>query len=149
MTRQKFNTLLMTALALLCGAQAVHAEDFNFTIPVRMSNIPPNVTSLNVMCYVVLLPPGAAAPTSQIALGSTSQRIAGGAFIGNLVVRVNAQPGKPASSATHYKCTGSFHGTDSGYNVGYFVNGGRSDRPFPLAPGSAFNLDSGYRPLPR
>lgn len=148
MNPQKRNLLLAAALLLFCVAQSARAEDFNITVPVRVSGVPPNVTTFSVRCFAVLLPPGAAAPTSQIGLGSVDQRITGGAFSGNLTARFNAVPGKLASSATHYQCTGQFHGTDRGFSVGYFVNGGERDRPFPLAVGAPFNLTTGWRPLP-
>lgn len=148
MNSQKRNLLLTATLLWCCFTPLVHAEDFNITVPVRISHVPPNITTFSVRCFAVVMPAGAAAPTSQIGLGQADQSITGGAFNGNLTVRFNAAPGKIPSSATHYQCTGQFQGTDRGFSVGYFVNGGESDRPFPRAAGTPFNLSTGWRPLP-
>jgi hypothetical protein len=148
MNAQKRRLLLVATLLVSCFAQAIRAEDFNITVPVNISRVPPNVTTFGVRCFAVVMPAGAAAPTEQIGFGAADQTLSGGAFSGNLVVRFNASPGKTPNSATHYKCSGQFQGTDRGFSVGYFVNGSDLDRPFPRAPGSSFNLNTGWRPLP-
>jgi hypothetical protein len=57
-------------------------------------------------------------------------------------------PGQDPATATHYQCTGSFVGTESGATVHYFAHVAGATQ-FPLAAGAPFRLDTGIVPIPR
>ena len=94
----------MLALALFVGAAAARAEDFNFTVPVQVANLPPNVEGLTVTCSA-LKPKrhdGSRPGRTWEDRGPASVRvtIAGGAYRGDVIVRVNAGPGQDPRAAT-------------------------------------------------
>jgi hypothetical protein len=149
------NTFVRTALAalLLSGASTVRAEDFNFTVPVQVSNLPPNVEELTIVC-AALTPVGvrgSATATNLETVGSAAVRvaIAGGAYRNDVAVRVNASPGKDPRAATHYRCEGTFKGHERGAVAFYFPGGRQQPPAFPLASGAPFSLSTGELPLPR
>jgi hypothetical protein len=130
------------ALALLLGAAAARAEDFNFKVPVQATNLPPSVEGLTVTCAA--LAPGDTG--SQVIGGDASVRVAvtGGAYRGDVVVRFNANPGKDPRLARKYRCVGAFDGHERGVAAVYFRGGSTDNQPFfPLAPGAPFSLTTG------
>ena len=144
---------LAFAFALLAGAAAVRAEDFNFTVPVQVSNLPPNVEELTIVCTALtpVAVRGSATATNFESVGSASVRvaIASGGFHSDVAVRVNASQGKDPRNATNYRCEGTFKGQERGA-VAYYFPGGKQQPPaFPLASGAPFSLSTGDLPLPR
>jgi zona occludens toxin (predicted ATPase) len=144
---------LALAFALLASAAAIRAEDFNFTVPVQVSNLPPNVEELTIVC-AALAPAatsGAANHVNFETVGYASVRvtIAGGAYRNDVAVRVNASPGKDPRMATQYRCEGTFKGRERGAVVYYFSGGKQQPPVFPLAPGAPFSLSTGELRLPR
>jgi hypothetical protein len=138
---------LALAAAFVAAAPA-SAEDFNITIPLQFSNLPPNVDGFLGGCWIY---------TNEPRLGGrsiggnnvTRVNIAGGAYRGDLVLRFNAAPGQDPAAATHYECVGHFVGTDRGATVHYFTTTFGPEVRFPLAAGAPFSLTTGVQPLPR
>jgi hypothetical protein len=133
----------ITAAAILAALAwsaplAAQASDFTITVPVNVSGIPSNVTSVSVACDI--MPEDYSDGTRQIAHGVASQPLSGGAFHGNVTVQANAAPGKDATLARYYHCRMSFLGSDRGRSVIYFLNGPSSPLVFPLAAGAPLNL---------
>jgi zona occludens toxin (predicted ATPase) len=129
------------AFALFLGASSARAEDFNFTVPVQASNLPPNVEGLTVVCAAL-----ARGDVGLGAIGGASVRVAvtGGAYRDDVVVRFNANPGKDPRLATRYQCVGAFDGHERGVAAVYFRGGSKYQQPvFPLAPGATFSLTTG------
>jgi hypothetical protein len=141
------------AAALLTVASATRAEDFNFTVPVQLTNLPLSVEGLTVACMTVketASAAGGAGPAggSEV-IGSASVRvpITGGAYRGDVIVRANAMQGKDPRTAEYYRCDGWFDGHERGAATHYF----EPQRPqvFPLSPGAPFTLDTGFVRLNR
>jgi hypothetical protein len=112
MTRARRARLVVLAGALgLAWPFAAAAEDFVLTVPVRVSQLLPGIRSGVVACVVG--PPaiaGTARPNSHpvdrigfgVATFPIDQRTRG--FTGPVTVVVDAEPGRDAGAATHYKC---------------------------------------------
>jgi hypothetical protein len=139
--------IVMAAWALLGAAQAAHAEDFNITIPLEISNLPPSIAGMLVFCSVMTGEPRLGGRY----MGNLTKRVemSGGGFRGNVTLNFNASAGQDPSLATHYECGGSFVGDERGATVHYFSESVSGSPRFPLAAGATFRLKTGIRPLPR
>jgi hypothetical protein len=128
------------AFAALAWSAPLPAQawDFTITVPVNVSGVPANVTMVGVSCDV--RPEDYGNGVNQIGHGVANARLTGGAFRGNIVVQINAAPGKDATLARWYECRMSFLGTDRGRDVTYFINGASSPLVFPLAAGAPLSL---------
>lgn len=143
MSKLKLSTLLIAGAVLSFLAQSANAEDFNITIPVEVSSLPPNIDGMLLACWVYTDAGG------NIGIGRARIEISGGAYRGSATLRFNASAGQDPATATKYECQGSFTGTESGSTVHYFASGGVTDTRFPLAAGAPFRLGTGQLPLPR
>lgn len=93
------------ALALALAPLAAHAEDFTFTVPVRLSNLPPEITAFQVNCGVNQ--PGTGSNFYGPRIGGTNsgeRPITGGAFSGDITLAFNASPTADPSRAGVYGC---------------------------------------------
>ena len=131
--------LAATALLALAAAPA-HAQawDFTITVPVNVSGVPANVTEISIACDV--RPEDYGDGRNQIAHGVQNQTLTGGAFHGNVIVHANAAAGRNASLGRWYQCRASFHGTERGIMVTYFLSGPTTPPIFPVAAGAPLNL---------
>lgn len=134
--------------AVLLAAVPASAEDFNITIPLQFSNLPPNIDGFLGGCWIYTNEPRLGG-RSIGANSSTRVNITGGAYRGDFVLHFNAAPGQDPSTATHYECTGHFVGTDRGATVHYFTTSLGPEVRFPLAAGAPFSLTTGVQALPR
>ncbi|MEO8055419.1 MAG: hypothetical protein ABI768_09700 [Acidobacteriota bacterium] len=139
---------LVPVLVLVLGSAAAYAEDFNFTVPVQASNLPPNVEGLTVSC-AALTPArfsnGQASVSETLVAAQVRVAITGGAYRGDVVVRATAPQGKDPRDAIKYRCEGWFDGHERGVQTVYFRT---PTLVFPLASGAPFSLSS-FGNLPR
>lgn len=140
----KHKILAVLTLASIClAANTVSAGQFTITVPVRVSSLPPNVDGMLLACLLYTNEPRLGG--RNIGVGRQRVNIAGGAYSGNATISFDVTPGQDPATATHYGCTGSFVGNESGATVHYFAGA----TEFPLAAGAPFRLDTGIVPIPR
>ena len=95
---------LATALAActLISAPPAFAGDFNFTVPVALTDLPPTILRGKVRCIANQVLPG-----EFVAVGegwSPEFAIVGGAFSGSVSVDVTASSGRDPAQANRYDC---------------------------------------------
>ena len=135
--------VLTAAVLFFVAAAPCTAADFTFTVPVQVSNLPPDSRNASVHCLVYRvgrLRPGASpAPDSSGAALMGTGTLAGGAFRGEVTVTVNANPGVDPATITDYSCGLSFVATQRGRDTqfAYWVTAVPST--LPLAPGAPFS----------
>lgn len=139
-------SLLLMMLFLPWVAPAVYAAQFNITVPIEFSNLPPNINRIQLHCRVMSGEPRLGG--RHIGLGMKTVNITGGAYRGNEVISFDVDPGQDPALVTHYECGGSFTGDERGATVHYYANLVGSVR-FPLTAGAPFRLNTGVLPLPR
>jgi len=113
------------ALAVLPLAGTGYAADFNFTIPVNVTNLPPSIEFVSACCYVSQRnEEGHLGGGFDISGGYCSVadrgRVVGGAFHGDISVGVTVRRGKDPATAASYNCYLRFQGAVGGRNVTYF-----------------------------
>jgi len=104
----------LLATAMLVEAGMASAEDFNFTVPIRLISFPRDVTQGEVWCWVgladmPLLHIGGFGPDRSgkvLGRGRSVFPIDGdsGGFSGNIAVRFSVDPGKNPADAAKYWC---------------------------------------------
>ncbi len=127
--------MALTALAFGVSGIAT-AEDFTFTVPVEITNLPPEINYGTAYCELIIREPGRGTRTA----GNVGRgfRISGGAYRGDVTVAVNAAPGVEPGSVTHYKCFLELTGTLRGTPVSYNFRDEGFTLPLPLAAGAPF-----------
>lgn len=97
--------LCAAALALAAFTPTpARAGEFNFTIPVELTNLPPAIQRGYVRCFVQQQT--STAPLLNIGEGRSPEfAITGGGFSGNVLVEVNATRGLNPAQANYYSCT--------------------------------------------
>jgi len=138
---------LCAAAALLAFTPAAYAEDFNITVPLDMSNLPPNIAGIMVSCAVITGEPRLGGRY----VGNLTKRVdvKGGAFRGNVTINFNATAGLDPALVTHYECSSSFVGDERGVTVHYFNDSFATSSRFPVTAGAPFRLKTGVLPIPR
>lgn len=89
--------------ALLCAAAPASAQDFTFTVPVRIENMR-HIESAQVNCSVVNQDASGVRRAVSLA-PSVAVPVSGGAFNGNITVPVNVSSGFTRADATHWGCS--------------------------------------------
>lgn len=81
----------------------VLAEDFEFSIPVKLSNLMPTVNDVLIQCQVM--------DEDEVIIGKGEMHISpvDGAYNENVMLKFNADPGMNPQAATNYKCTMRLH----------------------------------------
>jgi hypothetical protein len=101
------------ATATVQAAEAGSTADFVFTVPVDVSNLPPEVTHISVCCQVSaggrLVGPGGTC--------AARRAVSGRAYRGDFVVEYNANPGVDPATATNYNCNAWFHALVDGAQI--------------------------------
>jgi hypothetical protein len=139
---------LMTTLAMTLVAHTARAEDFNITVPLSFTSLPPNVDGALLACWIYTGEPGRGGRS--IGIGRKRVDISGGAYSGNTTLSFNVDPGQDPSLVTHYECVTSFVGNESAATVHYFTDRtGAGGVRFPLAAGAPLRLTTGVRAIPR
>lgn len=146
MTKSKLSLLLMM-LVLPWMATTANAAQFNITIPIQVSNLPPNIDGMLLFCSVMTGEPRLGG--RYIGIGRKRVNITGGAYRGNELISFDVNPGQDPALVTHYECTGTFTGTESGATVHYYNDSIGGSVRFPLTAGAPFRLKTGVLPLPR
>ena len=104
-------------------AQTPPGPHFTFTVPLQLSNLPPEIDSYSIGCSVF--------PSGGILLGTARTRgtISGGAVNTEVVVSVTANPVSDPALASEYSCSLHLDGARQSY-MNDSVN------RIPLAPGA-------------
>ncbi len=134
---QAFWVILASVLSLASGATS--AADFTFTVPVKLSKLPPDSGTVGVSCH--LYTSAAARPGDRGHVGTAygSAVISGGAFEGEVTAASNVNSGVDPATVTHYSCslsiTAQLRGRLHTFSYGYAA----LPSTLPLAPGAPFN----------
>ncbi len=90
-------------LLLLLFALPAWAEDFEFSIPVKLSSLMATVDDVLISCVVM--------DEDELVLGKGDAHIQpeDGAYEGTVMVKFNADPGMNPQAASLYKCTLRLH----------------------------------------
>lgn len=80
------------------------AADFTFTVPVRFTNLHPDVRSLTVQCTVTRTGGGSTDSANVIGYGRHNLPISRGGYSGSLLVEFNATAGRNPADAQFYTC---------------------------------------------
>jgi hypothetical protein len=137
-----FAAALVAALAIAPAPARAQSYDFTITVPVNLSGLPDNITAFVVSCYI-LPATSTVLLTSDIIASALKSTPVHGSFHGNVVITMNAAPGKDPALAGKYKCTGQVTGTLRGASgVGFFPAGPTSTPSFPLVAGAPFYMGS-------
>lgn len=133
---QTWTTMAITALAFGVMSGIATAEDFTFTVPVEIANLPPEINYGIANCELIIREPGRSAR----AAGNVGRgfRISGGAYRAEVTVAVNAAPGVEPGNVTHYKCYLELQGTLRGTPVSYNFRDEGFTLPLPVAAGAPF-----------
>lgn len=132
--------LLTAGLAMWAAMAAADEPHFTFTVPLALSNLPPEVNGYRVTCVVTQSGAGGIAGR-----GETSGPISGGGFSGEAVVPVAvAAPGNPGLVDEYY-CSLHLTGTLDGRRHNFMDD---SYTRFPLTAGAPFRQRASG-PLPR
>lgn len=144
MKNQKWTLLWVVATVMLFSVQIAKAEDFNITIPVSFTNLPPEVGMFDIGCEVM---------SSRLSIGfgrTATIRISGGAYSGNLIARFNATAGLNPADATHYRCTANLRNlTGSPFYAPGIVSPTPGVIRLPTAAGTTARDRTGDLPIPR
>jgi hypothetical protein len=136
-----FAAALAAALVISPAPARAQSYDFTITVPVNLSGLPDNITAFVVTCYIV--GDVSVMNTSDIIASAMKSTPVHGSFRGNVVLTMNANPGKDPALARKYKCGGSVQGTLRGaVGVGFFPTGPTSTPSFPLVAGAPFYMGS-------
>ncbi len=98
-----------TLLSLV--AVPTFAGDFNFSVPVDVQNLPPEITRAFVCCDVLTAERGGTALGNGC---SAPLPISGGAIYGTFPVSVDVAPGVDPATGRYYMCSASFFGVIRG-----------------------------------
>lgn len=126
------------AIALGLPSAPAWAEDFTFTVPVQVSNLPPDSTRVGVSCH--LYTNAAARPGGRGHVGSLYgfAAISGGAFRGEVTAASNANPGVDPATVTHYSCALGITARLRGRDHTFLYGDSAAPSTLPLAPGAPF-----------
>lgn len=121
------------ALALLALPTTAWAEDFNITIPIDFTRLPPDVTAFDIGCLVRTRPTDDL--TGRIVGDGESGRIpiSGGSYRGDVTVRFNARASADPTTARYYSCALTMFGAAGRALHSADIAAGRA---FPLARGA-------------
>ena len=140
MSTQCRSGFLLTAILCASSLSCAWGADFTFTVPVALSNLPPDSRGGFVNC-ILFAPIRPGRPTGPLdgGGGSTHFTISSGAYRGEVVVPVDAPAGIDPATVTEYSCAISFNATLRGSDHQFsFFNLG-APTTFPLAPGAPYN----------
>lgn len=121
------------ALALLALPATAWAEDFNITIPIDFTRLPPEVNAFDVSCLVRTRPSddltGRVVGDGEV----NGLRIAAGTYRGDVTVRFNARAASDPTTARYYSCGLTMHTADRRTLHSAEIQSGRA---FPLSRGA-------------
>jgi hypothetical protein len=116
MKKHRLIPALAGALLLAVSCPAL-AGDFDFSVPVDVQNLPPEITRATVCCDVMTAERGGTNLGNNC---SAPLPISGGAISGTYPVSVDVAPGVDPSTGRFYVCAASFFGTIRGIET-YFT----------------------------
>jgi hypothetical protein len=105
MKMKKLSLPLICAAALGFAGPAL-AEDFTFTVPVQLTNLPTGITGFNVQCSVLASQvwEGRTIQGRSIGSGATYVHISGGSYSGDVTVAFNHATLEDPHLAVFYGC---------------------------------------------
>jgi hypothetical protein len=108
--KTRIRRIFLICAALTLGVfDIARAEDFTFTIPIRITNLSAEVGQISMTCQVFNGASSSLNTSNMWGGGATYQAVdASGGYTGNIIVKFNASK-SPASSATHYLCRLGVH----------------------------------------
>jgi hypothetical protein len=132
---------MILAFALLFCATPAYATDFTITVPVSLSNLPPNIHSVWVTCQVF-----EAIHLHVTGVASREIPVTGGAYHADVVFEINALPDRDPANAVEYRCEAWLHGSSTtNPNQAYFEGGDiNAAYTIPLAAGAPFVMNTGF-----
>ena len=139
----RYAVSLFAAACLSGGAAA--AADYTFTVPIEVSNLPPNIIQMKVTCMVTQ---GRENTYKMIGSGFVMQPVRDHGFSGDVTVAFDANIPAERTLAKDYEC--QINSFWTGGNRLYYSNLARTqpDRFFPLASGAPYTYSTGYVALP-
>ncbi|NOX82452.1 MAG: hypothetical protein GXP06_05605 [Alphaproteobacteria bacterium] len=146
--------MIKTAIIALAAAigvsAAASAEDFTFTVPVSVSNLPPEIVSMRVSCSTTAAPENG---RRMIGSEAVVVEITEGGFSGDVVVAFDATLRAERHLAVDYSCRINQFNAAFVPGVGgrvYYTSyaATRPDSFFPLASGAPFVYSTGKLTLP-
>ena len=107
------STSMIAALVLCAAPLRAQRAEFTFTVPVRVSNLPPDSRQGAVYCTLLTGAAGTrgSGGTAGVGGGSGSFTLTSGAFDGEVTVEANTNPGNDPATVTHYSCAIAFYAT--------------------------------------
>jgi hypothetical protein len=135
----KFQTLLVFAVVALSFASGpAWAADFTFTVPVELSNLPPDSRMGQVSCLLLTRPVRAGGLGTLAGTARGTFAISGGAFRGEVTATGDANPGVDPATITNYSCGFGFTATLRGRDQTFLYGMWAGTSTLPLAPGAPF-----------
>ncbi len=135
MHRRYQSLLAFAAIVLSFASGPAWTADFTFTVPVEVSNLPPDSRRGRVDCglHINLRPGTRPAPVGG---GQSMFAISAGAYRGEVTVAVNANSGIDPATVTHYTCGLAFIATVRGRDKSFSYNLNDTPPTLPVAPGA-------------
>jgi hypothetical protein len=128
---KKISAILLMFAAPL--SMAVDGPHFTFTVPISLTNLPPEINRLRVSCAVSRTGEGIKGRAE------ATRTVSGGAFSGDVAVPITlAAPNNPAL-VDNYSCSVHLSGAIEGRPYDFLDD---SNTRFPLAPGAPFRQAS-------
>jgi len=140
MHRRYQSLLAFAAIVLSFASGPTWAADFTFTVPVELSNLPPDSRRGVVSCALRTSAVGTPrSGTVGVGNGHGLFTISGGDYRGEVTVTANADPGVDPATVTHYTCGLAFYATlrGSDHQFAYWYTAAPGPA-LPLAPGAIF-----------
>src|SRR3989344_4043384 len=145
MHRRYQSLLAFAAIVLSFASGPTWAADFTFTVPVELSNLPPDSRMGSVSCALRTSAVGTPrSGTVGVGNGRGTFTISGGAYRGEVTVTANANPGVDPATVTHYTCGLAFYATlrGSDHQFAYWLTAAPGPGPSP-PPGGLFSPPGG------
>jgi len=135
-THQSWLALIAVAVGVASGPAL--AADFTFTVPVQVTNLPPDSRQGGVSCALYTSPTISAG--RDVGRSTANLPISGGAYRGEVTVAIDVRPGVDPATVTHYSCALSFYATlrDRNQQFAYWAGLDTAAPRLPVTPSAPF-----------
>lgn len=113
------NDVMILGAVLSCAAGAANAAEYEFTVPIALSAMPPEIAEGLVGCQI-FAPRVGSTGTETIGLAETRFPIAGGAYAGDVRVGVNRSALAGSRTPTRWSCYLRVYGRIGGAPVEFW-----------------------------
>lgn len=153
----RFPCALALAAVMAGAAATAHAADYTLTVPVDVSNLPPEVYGGSVSCQILnaTYRPDVSPESARMGYNGEPNLISqspsfpfpvnAGAYRGNVVVTANAVPGADPARGTAYGCHIALRARVGGSEVNYFAGTIGSLSNLPVAAGTVLHVYGSIR----